>query len=62
MKKYAKLLLTLSIFAAVVNIVNLFSNDLALGMILLGIGFAIHDTSFYCCRGFHLWQHLDEKL
>ena len=62
MKKYVKLLVTLSAFAAIVNIVNIFNNDAALGLILLGIGFAINDTSFYCGRGFHLWQHLDEEL
>lgn len=54
--KDIKTLISLAAFAAVVNIINIFSNDIALLLILLSFAALIFEISFWCCHGYHSWQ------
>ena len=56
MKKNLSTLAPLAVFAAVENIINIFSNDAALLLILLSFAALIFETSFWCCHGYHSWQ------
>ncbi len=58
MKSNVSILATLVVFSAVVNVINIFSNDAALFLILLGFAALLLETSFWCCYGYHSWQFL----
>ena len=46
-----KLLLKLGLFAGLVNIVNLFSWEAALGTVALGFAYGVMRIGYFCCTG-----------